>query len=183
MIATMSDRSKTVETQQTVDGHTIFQAPLGTVGVRFEATFESYHGSKTIHGPTVIPEVYAWGIGSGGLTAGAGTLIGLPKWATHTITNKNLRRLFLAAFPFGGLFLPLYYFVVEESPWFGSGWAPSSSLGVPIYLIAIIPVMLVAIRFLWSSNSPDSRSRKRSIGSKESLTKRHHRKGDLLHRV
>ena len=151
MTATLADRSLTVETKQTVNGDATFQVPSNTVGVRFEATSPGYDGSRAISGPTVTGELYALGFVSGGLLSGITFVNGLPKWLNEIAPNRVVKRILFVGLPIAALVFPILYLVFEEPGWSGTGWAPFSLFGIPIYLFPLAPVVLALVRYIWQA--------------------------------
>ncbi len=148
MTATLADHSQTIQTKQTVNDEATFNVPSNTVGVRFDAAHSGSNGAKTISGPTVISEVYAWGFVSSGLLSGIAFVIGMPKWLNKTMLSKKTRRLLFVVLPFAALVFPTAYLLFEEPAWFGTGWAPSSFVGIPIYLVSLLLVILAVVELL-----------------------------------
>jgi hypothetical protein len=154
MTVTLADHGKTVQTKQTVNGETTFQVPSNTAGVRFDASCEGYTGSRAISGPTVYGELLALGFVSSGLLSGIAFVDGLPKWLNGIAPARIVRRILFVALPVAALIFPISYLVFEEPGWYGTGWAPASMLGIPIYLAPLAPVALTLLRYAWPARWP-----------------------------
>ncbi|SRR6266480_251037 len=167
MTVTLADHGKTVQTKQTVNGEATFQVPSNTAGVRFDASYEGYTGSRAISGPTVYGELLALGFVSSGLLSGIAFVDGLPKWLNGIAPVRIVRRILFVALPVAALIFPISYLVFEEPGWYGTGWAPASMLGVPIYLAPLAPVALTLLRYAWPARCHASLGpRKRRLADK-----------------
>ncbi len=156
MTATLTDGNKDIMTRESSNGVAFFPVPSDTVGVRFDASYKNYTGSTYFSGPTVISESLAEAYAGGGILFGIGYVGKMAERVTELKASKT--KLLILGVLFSGItfFFPLYYLFFVFPPWYGKGWAPSSVLGIPNYLIAVVPAVLAVASFVATYKWPPS---------------------------